>query len=765
MEEVIGFVVRLKDSASTAATRIAKSISGIGAAIRDMTRNAWRGQTRMDKFFTRIARKARATAAAFSSVSLALNDASMQLVRITSLTVGVVASMTMAGIEAASQVEASNARLDFALMKIGRTSENTKGLIDDVSLSTVLTRREVTNMVTGLALQRIDAFDDSLGQLFVTMQDGSQVGVSSLEVMNDAVAFSGKNAQRIMRGVREAVSERKIRTGRWLSEDLEIGGKELDKWNQALKQATGPQEAFNSLMLLMAERVGGISKAVEHTLDFVLKQVADWRDKLSDELFRGALPVISQFIRDVGKEFIALTKEDYFAPIREAITDIVEGAVFMAKGIFIATKALIAFVRQFPWVLKLAVVLGGLLTLLTGVGIAIAGIMAPILAFGGLAMLLPTILIALKAGIILFVKLSLIAAVVLAPILLIVGAFVALSAAYVQAEGVVDFFKRWGMIIKAVAEGISNLEGTTTRLSLETAAQLEKSGLMTQVLDLLQIYVKLRNAAVVFKDTLVAMWPKMVDAMEPAINSFLQLSEHMGLALGMERDNNLKGWEKWGQMLARIIGGVGVIFVKMVSTVLTMMNVLARKMLAFGVMSTDEYARMMNAPAEFFQLDPAERRELVDEGTFTDRGLITGGFNAGADDRVITNPDELDPAHRRLIGPALAWAQGLKQGRDSSTQSILDNLKGLGSSSEPIATYPVATPATYADLGVAQRFAVDEALFDNKISDTEFEKLSRMIGIEFAKQLRANPLALKIDKEALAEGVEEGANASWEKAS
>jgi len=759
MEE-IGFIIKLKDQASAGVKQLAAGFNLLGMKITEIGRRARKADQATDSWLSGIAKKSQRAAAAFSSVSLALNDASHQLARITSMTVGVVFSMAQAGIMAATQIEVSNARLDFAVGKLGKSAEETKERINDVSLATVLTRKEVTDMVTGLALQKIDAFDSSLDDLFVTMQDGSRVGVTSLEVMNDAVAFSGKNAARIMRGVREAVSERKIRTGRWLSEDLEIGGKELAKWNAALKQATGPQEAFNALLGLMAERVGGLTKSMDQTLDFALKKIGDWQDKLADELFRDALPIITKFINDAGNSFIELTREDYFAPIRESITRTIKGIAELAGWLMVGGRAVMDFVRAFPWVIPLLTALGGVMTALTGIAIVISGLLAPVLAFGALAALLPTIIVGLKVGLVIMAKLALVGSLVAAPLLLIVGAVGALAAAYVRAEGVVDFFERWGQVIAAVFEGIQNLDGSFTRLSTETAAGLEKSGLMDQVIDILQIYVKLKNAAIAFKDQMVANWPQIVEAMRPAIESFQSLFSMVGVALDLApADDDLEGWEKWGKVIANVVSGVAVLFTRLVNQVFVMMNSLAKRMLQFGVLDMDEYARAMGAPPEFFKLDKSRRSELVNDATFTDEGFVTGGFNAGADDKTYTDPDNLPQEFKALGGPALAWARGLQRQNQLDADDIVRKMAG---NEIPVDRAPMSLEALYANLGQTQRGVVDQAVSDGTIDDKDYSLLARLIGEEFAKRLRESPMTFNLDQAALAESVAQGALVSVE---
>jgi hypothetical protein len=283
-------------------------------------------------------------------------------------------------------------------------------------------------------------------------------------------------------------------------------------------------------------------------------------------------------------------------------------------------------------------------------------------------------------------------------------------------------------------------------------------------MDILQAYLRLKSAALVFKDTLVKMWPDMVDAMEPAISSFVKLSHFMGVAMDMDPDSNLKGWDKWGVMMAKIVGGVGILFVKMVAMALKMMNVLARQMVSANMLSTDEYARMMGAPDQFFKLDEDVRDELVRNGTFSEKVQRAGGNPFGGPaERVHTDPTQLEGVYQENVAPALAWAQGIQRGNQAKVDEILDGLKGIGGPRGPIQTVPPAQ--AYASLGGAQRQIVDEAVLDNKISEAEFKALADAIGKVFAEQLRANPIAFKIDREAMASEVEEGANASWEEAS
>lgn len=758
MEETIGFVIRLKDMASGQAKKVVKWLKDIEWSVKGIWKEAKKADAVVTGWLRRTEKSSKKTAAAFSSVSLALHDASHQLARITAMTAGVLLDLSVAGIKAAAEVEASNARLDFSLVKIGKNAEETRKRIDAVSLATTLTRREVTDMVTSLALQKIDAFHSDLDNLFVTMQDGSKKAASAAEILNDAVAFSGKNSQRIIRGVREAVSERKIRTGRWLSEDLEIGGKELAKWNTALKRAKGPQEAFNTLIGLMGERVGGVTASVENTLSFVLKQVDDWADKLADELFRDALPVITGFLKEVGQEFIQMVKDDHFASIRDTIKLTMEGVMIFARGLWIATKAVVGFVRAFPAIIPILVAVTALLAALAGVAIVIAAIVGPLLAFGGLIALLPTILLGLKAAAIAFAVIAGAVIAIGAPLLFILTTMTLLAAAFVKARSIGDFFDRWRLLISAVAEGFRNLEGSTTRLSEKTTLALEKKGLIGQFMTLMRWVVKAKNAVLAFKDEMIKLWPAMVEAMRPFLRQMFILGEQLGVVFDKkQKDDDLKSWNGFAKGLAGMISGITVVLTKMFSIAMQLLMAMAQKAFSMGIISTEEYARALGVPKDFWKLDEEQQGQIL-RGERVRVGKEAFGFLNMREASLDELPQDIrrsgDPNAQALVAVA-SWDKKRRESMDA----MIDQFAGLGSGPAPEV---VDAQTQFSQLGKMQQAKVADALRDAKISPEEFKMLSDMISKSFAEQLRANPLVLKVDKEALADAAGEGANASFD---
>lgn len=506
---------------------------------------------------------------ALSTLSMAMDNAAYRIARVTGFIARAFSVAVEEGIRTAAEFEASNARLEFSLQKVGLNYDEIRNKIDLISLQTVATRQELTDMVTTLAIQKVNVFDSALDGLSVTMADGSKRVVNSMEVINDAIQFSGMSTRKVMKSIQEAVSEKKIRVGRHLSEDLNLAGKELGKWNKALKDAGTQQEAFNALVGLMAERVGGATAATQGTLDFILKQMSDWRDKLADMLFKDTLTPLRNFFAEIGAYILELAKNDGLKNIREAIGDIAKFVTRMGKVLFSATKTFVAFAEANPWVVKLTVAVGALAVALSGLLIVLAGTAGVVFAFKALLTIMPLLLAGLKT-VVSFISFSFLPTLLLlSPLILGLGfAVAAFAKKALKAKSIADLWDRLKLVAGAVVEGIKNMGDETTTLSRETAIALDKAGLLDFVWNLLRVFNRLKQVFIAVGDTFERYWPALEKAGTAALTAWEDAIKDVGSAFGIQTnliekgaDSSMDTWVRAGIAIAEtfLIISLGII--------------------------------------------------------------------------------------------------------------------------------------------------------------------------------------------------------------
>lgn len=550
MDEDVGIIINIKVPNVAALNDLIRMFGRLTRGMSDVNRSAKKAGQSTQKLFGEMARS-------FATVSISMSSLRFQMQALasglTKLTFGAAAS----GIKIAADTEEANARLGFSLTKIGKKYDDVIKKIDRVSLRTVLTRKDITQMVTSLAIQRIDAFDTALSDLTFTTKDGTKQAITGLEVLNDAVAFSGKTTQRIMFSVREAVSEQKIRPGKQLSEDLNLTRNDLEKWNGALKSAKTNQEAFNRLMQLMADRVGGTTSSINKTLNFILKQFADFRDKLATDIFGPSLGEISTFLREVGEEIIKLVEGDQLKVIGKAIQQVVGGFTGLARIMFTLLQGSITFIEKFPQVIGLFAAATTAVIVLTGALVGIIALMTPFLAFASLFTLIAAAFSFISGiGLVIAAGFAVAAVAVAGLVTALTATGVLVLANTLKAKGFMDIWERFKIVVSAVSEGIRNMTGRFTHLSLETARSLDDRGLLGLVKSVLMWWTRFRRSFETFQIVMRAFGNQFAEAFKPAIQASKQLAESLGIDLDKGVTGSMSEAEQAGVRMGNTVAGV-----------------------------------------------------------------------------------------------------------------------------------------------------------------------------------------------------------------
>lgn len=550
MDEDVGIIINIKVPNVAALNDLIRMFGRLTRGMNNVNKSANKAGQSTRRMFGEMARS-------FATVSIAMNDLRFQMQALasglTKLTFGAAAS----GIKIAADTEEANARLGFSLTKIGKKYDDVIKKIDRVSLRTVLTRKDITQMVTSLAIQRIDAFDTALSDLTFTTKDGTKQAITGLEVLNDAVAFSGKTTQRIMFSVREAVSEQKIRPGKQLSEDLNLTRNDLEKWNGALKSAKTNQEAFNRLMQLMADRVGGTTSSINKTLNFTLKQFVDFRDKLATEVFGPSLGEISTFLREVGEEVIKLVEGDQLKVIGKAIQQVVGGFTGLARIMFTLLQGSITFIEKFPQVIGLFAAATTAVIVFAGALTGIVALMTPFLAFASLFTLIAAAFSFISGiGLVIAAGFFVATAAVVGLVTALTATGVLVLANTLKAKGFMDIWERFKIVVSAVSEGIRNMSGTMTHLSLETARSLDDRGLLGLVKTVLMWWTRFRASFEAFSLVMKTFGPTFVLAFKPAIEASKRLAESLGIDINQGVTGSMTEAEVAGVRMGNTVAGV-----------------------------------------------------------------------------------------------------------------------------------------------------------------------------------------------------------------
>lgn len=758
MDQTIGFIFKAKDLASAVASKVANKLKGIGTELILIAKRGKAAQRSVSNFFSKAGRGAQRLTQSLTTVSIAIMGAHHTMMRMVDTVVGGMLRLAGSGVEAAAAVQESNMRLDFSLAKIGKNADVVKAKIDDLALRTVLTRREISDMVSGLAIQGVDAFDDSLNNLFVTMQDGSKQSITAMELMNDAVAFSGKTSRRVAFSVKEAVAERKIKVGRQLSEDLNLAGKVLDKWNAGLKRANSDQDAFNILMELMAERVGGATLALGGSLNFILKQIGDWRDKLGDMLFRDTLPTITNFIREAGDMFLQMVKDDSFATIRKSIGTTAEGLAMLAKIILVVVRGIAGLFEKVPALIPIITGLALMATAAAGFLLVLTGVMGPLLAFAGLAALLPTLLSAwlpILGAMILLVPLVIAVAAPFVALIALMGALIGL---HVKFSNFTELWEKLKLIVAGVVEGITNLREGTTRFSSESAAAMEKAGILDTVIKIVTWFDRLVVIIDEAKVALKAMWPEFREALRPAMKEIINLANVLGIDLTAGLDTSMSTAKERGKALGEVISTV----VRATIRLMTLMLQIAEKMAK--VMGIDTTAGMGGSPESFNMLNQFQREEALKEGGRIPihQGDSPGLFGMGTEfrSRKIEDIRLKDHADDPLLQSRINFILKQRKRRSVSNsaleQSLMDMLpETIGE--KPHRSQDVTAAAT----GVAPPSAQNSSQpREVELGQKTIDMLARKQAIEQNRLLRSEPLETTMNPDDLASGVNESVNSS-----
>lgn len=777
MEEDVGIVINIKAVNAKAVTDLVKQFNQLQKSM-DRTTQAGKKMGRQQReLFGNMTRN-------ITGVSMAMNDLRFQMSAVASGVTKATFGVAAAGLKIAADTEEANTRLGFSLTKIEKKYEDVAGKIDEVSLRTTLTRKDITKMVSDLAIQKIDAFDEGLGSLAFTAKDGSRQAITALETLNDAVAFSGKTSKRVLLSVKEAVSEQKIRPGRFLADDLNLSRKELDKWNKALQDAGSNQEAFNVLLKMMADRVGGTSDAIKGTLNFVLQQFDDFRDKIATEVFGPALREVTQFLTELGDELIKLSGGGGLKTIAEAMRQVVAGFMGFARILFLVIKGIVTFVQEFPEVIGLFFAAASAVIAFTAALVGMSAVTGVLLALVSVFTLVAAGLSILTGwGIVLavvFTKLAVLVATLSAGL---VGMGVIALASALKAKGFMDIWERVKLVMAGVTEGIKNMDGKFTHLSLTTARTLDEKGLLGTVKKLLRWWVGMGRAFDAFKARWSTFGPRFQKAIEPAIESLRMFAENLGVDTTSGVTKGMGEFESAGvraaDHLAQAFEGLLISLDRVIGKIETITNLFDFQAQRESAIRRSKEIQEHAAKTGTIALPTGN---LMD--TLVEPGAVPGHpgtffatkFVDPKDLSSLSEEERASPLIRTGLAN-LAREKRRKDGESSPAlrrrQNFFDKVNAgddLSNVPAPLGKGGSVDTGVLDNLSVVRKHRVESLLgtiastegTSDPARDEAMSKLAKLIGKELAKALVRVTLKAQIDAESMAKTMDGAANASFE---
>ena len=481
---------------------------------------------------------------------------------------GPMKSIAQQGVMTAGHIEKTRTRLEYmAKKKFGeRFAKDVYANVEKAGLTTLQTTSQVADLTFGLMTQKIDPFAKELERIPTGIEGMTS---TAIETLSDAATVAPWGMRSISMGIRDALGVGKVSMRRGLGAALDLNAEQIKRYNKSLKQAKGPQEKFNALVKELAADYGGLAKSQKDVFLFNLDQIGDYTEKLSSEIFGGVLPKLSKAIQGALNYFQDLIDSGKLKPISEAIEDIADTIITIAKWAGKFAAFLFDIVAANPWILKLAVYFGTLLAGLAAVAGVAAGFMGTLSAMKWLMGFIVPLLKSAVASLMSMAPL-------LAPILGIVAAFALLARWLTGAESWVQTWEYLKLIFSGIYQLITSMADGTASMSADTASALEKAGLLDFVVrvaeawNALMGYVKTIWGAVVeawtgIANDFVKVWEASNDAFGPIIDAvgwlirkFLDL---VGISSAFEADGrNVFGWVK---LLANVVAGMikGISFV------------------------------------------------------------------------------------------------------------------------------------------------------------------------------------------------------------
>lgn len=350
--------------------------------------------------------------------------------------------------------------------------------------------------------------------------------VGTLQLIADLINGSGQASSNVFRNLSIALKGQLINFSA-----LFDGAEELSE-KAAFNAAKTAQERMDVILQTTNRLFGGISKSTEGTFGFIIDNLGDVFTILKATVGEQILPILTPFAQKLLDFLSALGENKKFLdamviasknlagivlPIAEALLSIAQSAVDFAATNPELFKSIVAYVA-----LKgvLLIILGAIGTLLATVGLFVS-----------------VVLPAIKVGIALFIGALGTISVALIKIAAIVGVVIAIAklirVAYEENfGGLKDVIDKTILAIKAIIEITKNWSDGTSKVSKETAENLQKAGISDTVIkiggfvgSMVDMFQRMGRMLV---DTLGPIWEAVKPGFQEMFGFFVDLVSLIG---------------------------------------------------------------------------------------------------------------------------------------------------------------------------------------------------------------------------------------------
>lgn len=451
-------------------------------------------------------------------------------------------------IDGAAKFEKGEQMLRFAFrdLKDSAAIDGIMAEVERTGLQTFQTTNEVMDMVTEIKrMAGVNLFDPNMPKL---------VDQTGKEIQNAAVLLGdvASGSEFGMRSVKKGIIG--IMGGNWarVAMNLDAIAGKIDEYKKAVEGAKTPTEKFIKIAPLLARDYGGAAQSLNKTWAFLESQVTDIGEKLMRTFgtplmnqMKGPLDSFVSYF--TGPNGILLPENIHkLDGIRDAFSDIGAAVAGVLNRIGRVAKEFFELTQRHPQLIKLAALIvafvGGLAGVTAALIAAKLAISAIAFAFAGLFTVVLPVVALLGLFALVFYK---------------------IAKAKLGGEGIIDTFKRLGIVLAAAYEGLSNMSNGVAKLSEETAKSVGDKGLMGVVATLIQYGYRIKR----FFEGIAAGFRESFSengfagkAVKALADSITHLFGTIGEVSGMSADKGSDKWQSAGHKIATVISTLVGIF-------------------------------------------------------------------------------------------------------------------------------------------------------------------------------------------------------------
>lgn len=457
----------------------------------------------------------------------------------------------------AALFEDAQAEMRFAF---GKDWEGVMEQVKKDAADLTFTFQETSQLAASMGRLHINPFGGALEsqQTFISRTGQS---IRALAVLQDTADSVGKSAQDVVIGVRNALS------GSWksLQDRFDIPKDKINAWKKSIEGLKEPQEKYNKLVSELALMYGGAGAEKAGNWNKNIAQIPDLIQQIKAGAGAEGLKIMTAAVQDLVKSLTSFSKS------KEAMAALSDGFKVIGQGIAFVIRTGAAFVRWVqeivtlaPWLPKLAVGFGvltiaamGFATVITGIGATIAAVIAGIMAIG----------VEVVAGVAVGMAVAAPVVIALTAALGALGLVAKLTSdifgeKWAGSGGVFSIFEKGKLLFNAFGEILSSFNGTTATMSMETAENLKKAGLLEFVGKAYLFLVKMNGAWEEFSDTLNELGeivgPVIVPMVSELAELITELADNFGILSSATKAGNgtLDDYKSTGRTMALVLGDI-----------------------------------------------------------------------------------------------------------------------------------------------------------------------------------------------------------------